>query len=293
GKGTIARVLTALVGRPNVTGPMLGQLGQNFGLQDLIGKQLAVISDARVAGNASVIVERLLSISGEDTITIDRKYRDPWTGQLRSRLMVISNELPNFGDASGAIVSRLVTLTLRQSWLGQEDHTLTTRLLDELPGILNWALEGLDRLRQQDHFTEPASSRDAITALHDLVSPVSAFVRDCCATAPANEIPVDVLYQAWKSWCMEQGGKASSAASFGKELRAAVPGVRKRRPRAEDGDRIYRYVGICLNPQWASPRTNQDHVDNGESVHDGPRSEPLLSAEALVLDAFEGAEVVG
>ena len=59
------------------------------------------------------VVERLLSISGEDTLTIDRKYRDPWTGQLPTRFLVISNELPRFGDASGAIATRFVMLTLR------------------------------------------------------------------------------------------------------------------------------------------------------------------------------------
>ena len=30
-----------------------------------------------------IAVERLLSISGEDTITVDRKYREPWTGGCR------------------------------------------------------------------------------------------------------------------------------------------------------------------------------------------------------------------
>ena len=46
------------------------------------------------AATASVVVERLLAITGEDTITVNRKYRDQWTGKLPSRFMVISNELP-------------------------------------------------------------------------------------------------------------------------------------------------------------------------------------------------------
>ena len=41
-----------------------------------------------------IAVERLLSISGEDTLTIDRKYRDPWTGRLPTRFMILTNELP-------------------------------------------------------------------------------------------------------------------------------------------------------------------------------------------------------
>ena len=71
-----------------------------------------------------MVVERLLSISGEDTLTVNRNYRDQWTGKLPSRLHVIRNELPRLGDASAAIVGRIVLLPLSRSWLGREDHGL-------------------------------------------------------------------------------------------------------------------------------------------------------------------------
>ncbi|MGW5470358.1 hypothetical protein [Streptomyces chartreusis] len=50
GKGTIARVLKMLVGKENLAGPTLAGLGTNFGLSTLVGKPLAVISDARLSG---------------------------------------------------------------------------------------------------------------------------------------------------------------------------------------------------------------------------------------------------
>src|SRR5207342_2534269 len=113
----------------------------------MIGKSLAIVSDARFIGrDSSIVVERLLSVSGEDTLTVNRKYRDQWTGKLPSRLHVISNELPKLGDASAAIVGRIILLPLSQSWLGKEDHDLELRLQSELTGILNWCLSGLQRL---------------------------------------------------------------------------------------------------------------------------------------------------
>lgn len=48
GKGTIARVLAALIGAGNVAGPTLASLGTNFGLAPLLGKPLALVSDARL-----------------------------------------------------------------------------------------------------------------------------------------------------------------------------------------------------------------------------------------------------
>ena len=111
---------------------------------------------------------------------------------------------------------------------------------------MNWSLDGLDRLRAQDRFTEPASARDAIITLQDTVSPTSAFVRDHCVRGPQHEVDCDVLYKAWRAWCEEQGrDRPGSAVTFGKNLRAVVPGVKRWRPR-EDGDRPYRYLGIGL-----------------------------------------------
>lgn len=53
GKGTIARVLAALLGKGNVAGPTLASLGTNFGLSPLLGNPLALGSDARLAGSTS------------------------------------------------------------------------------------------------------------------------------------------------------------------------------------------------------------------------------------------------
>jgi putative DNA primase/helicase len=246
GKGTIARILTALLGKGNVAGPTLGTIASQFGLQTLLGKPLAVIPDARVSGTSqAAVVEKLLTISGEDSIDIDRKFREPWTGKLPTRLMILSNELPRFGDASGAISSRFVILMTTRSFLGAENSRLTSELLAELPGILQWSLDGLDRLARNGALTEPKSSADARTALQDMVSPIGAFVREQCYRN--GEVPVDVLFTAWKSWCEDNNHRAGSAQTFGKDLRAVVPILHVRQPRDEHGKQSQRfYAGISL-----------------------------------------------
>ena len=101
-------------------------------------------------------MERLLSITGEDMLTVDRKYREPWSGKLPTRFVILTNELPKFRDSSGAISNRMLILQMTESFLGREDHTLDRRLAAELSGILLWALEGLDRLMRNGRFTVPA-----------------------------------------------------------------------------------------------------------------------------------------
>ena len=174
GKGTIARILTALLGKGNVAGPTLGMISSQFGLQTLLGKPLAVIPDARVSGTSqAAVVEKLLTISGEDAIDIDRKFREPWTGKPQDGRRDLSKPSPpRFGDASGAISSRFVILMTTRSFLGAENTKLTGELLAELPGILQWSLDGLDRLARNGALTEPKSSADARTVLQDMVSPI-------------------------------------------------------------------------------------------------------------------------
>jgi putative DNA primase/helicase len=252
GKGVTARILGALVGTANVAGPTLSSLNGDFGLAPLLGKTLAVVSDARLNGrNANVVVERLLSISGEDTLTVNRKYREQWTGKLPTRLMLCSNELPQLGDASTAIAGRFIPLLLTRSWFGREDHGLETALQQELPAILNWALDGLARLSTQGRFTRPHGADEAMVALQDLASPVAAFVRDRCARGSDRTVPVDELYQAWREWADDNGHVKSSKQVFGRDLRAAVPGLRVVQQGAE-GNRIRVYVGVELRVVDAS-----------------------------------------
>ncbi|WP_037879649.1 DNA primase family protein [Streptomyces sp. NRRL F-5727] len=249
GKGTIARVLKELVGKENLAGPTLAGLGSNFGLSTLLGKPLAVISDARLSGKDNgQVVERLLTISGEDTIDIDRKFRDPWTGKLPTRLMILTNELPNFGDSSGVIARRFVVLNMTVSWLGKEDTGLTGKLAAEMPGILNWALDGLARLERAGRITEPASSQEAVITMQDTASPTSAFVRERCTTGPDRQVPVDTLWAAWREWAEDNGIRAiGTKQMFGRNLLSVVPQLHRSRPRDAYGQQVPTYLGITLN----------------------------------------------
>jgi putative DNA primase/helicase len=251
GKGTIARAMTAMLGRDSVVAPTLAGLQTNFGLAPLIGKPLAIVSDARLGGRSdqAVIAERLLSVSGEDSITVDRKYMPGWTGRLPTRFMVLTNELPRIADNSGALAGRFVVLVLERSFFGKEDLGLAGRLLAELPSILNWALVGYRRLRQRGHFIQPASATQAVEELEALGSPVKAYIRDRCRVGPGHAIPAELLYQDWRAWCEANGRRdPGTKQTFGRDLKATVPGLRTARPR--DGDDRYRvYEGITLKEE--------------------------------------------
>jgi putative DNA primase/helicase len=185
------RVLTALLGRKCPAPPLLAW--DEF--------QLALSLTGRASSLMRLAAEPISKSSpdgcyrGEDSLTIDRKYQSAWTGRLPTRILILTNELPRLADASGALASRFVTLVMTKSFYEQEDLGLASRLLAELPSILNWALEGRDRLERRGYFVPPTSSTEVARELEDLGSPIGAFLRDRCEVAPGQTTEVATLFE--------------------------------------------------------------------------------------------------
>ncbi|AGL13857.1 phage/plasmid primase, P4 family [Actinoplanes sp. N902-109] len=236
GKGTIARVLTAMLGQHNVAGLDLNLLGGTFGLENLIGKTLAVSGDvrwhSRSVGDAVPI---LLGVIGEDAVSVHRKNRTAWNGRLGTRFMLMSNDTPTFSDRSGALGGRMIYIKFDQSFFGREDTSLTDKLLGELPGILNWALDGLDRLNGRGRFTEPESGQAEADAVRRLSDPIGAFIEDWCHLGDDRTVDLDLLYLRYKAWCESEGRTKDSTTKeiFSRDLRAKVPGLVAKRERVQ------------------------------------------------------------
>jgi putative DNA primase/helicase len=128
---------------------------------------------------------------------------------------------------------------MTKSFYGHEDLALIGKLLTELPGILNWAIVGWRRLIERGHFVQPTSANDAVEQLEDLGSPIGAFLREQCIVGPEHSVGVSRLFQAWGEWCEAQGrDRPGTAQSFGRDLHAAVPGLKVIQPR--DGNDWWR-----------------------------------------------------
>lgn len=248
GKGTMLRIIEALVGRNNKVSPSFNSLGTQFGLQPLIGMRVAMISDARLShrSDQAAIVENILRITGEDTVSIDRKHREAWNGKLPTRILMATNELPHFSDASSALPSRFIIFRFLRSFIGQEDIGLTDRLLAELPGILMWALDGLQRLRRRGRLIQPESGKDLVQEFDEMSSPISQFIEDCCIVDALATVPVLTLFDRWRAWCVDQGrDHPGTLVGFGKMLQSAQAGIKKTQKRV-GVERQRFYEGIRL-----------------------------------------------
>ena len=159
----------------------------------------------------------------------------------------MSNELPALEDASSALSSRFVLLTMTNSFLNREDHDLLEKLIAELPGILNWALGGWFRLNKHKRFTVPSSSESALTELEELGSPVATFAGEWCEFSSSYQVEIKTVYSTWKQWCLSEGRNIPGSASmFGRNFRAAFSEVSRVRGRAAGGERVWLYKGVRI-----------------------------------------------
>jgi putative DNA primase/helicase len=223
GKGTISRVLKAMVGTDGWAAPTLARLGGNFGMESLIGKSLAVMGDVRWTSKHVIeAVPVMLGVSGEDGFSVPRKNREDWIGKLGARLMLMSNDAPVFTDASGALAGRMVYVAFRRSFLGKEDLGLQGRVMGELSGILNWALDGLERLDKQGFFTQSAGSLELRDEVERDSSPVTAWVDDRCVLDPTAVLTLDALLSSYRDWLTAENMPFSPSLNrLSRELRSA------------------------------------------------------------------------
>ncbi|MGJ4070753.1 DNA primase family protein [Corynebacterium macclintockiae] len=235
GKGVIATVIRALIGDGNTATITLDGIARGDAmLSGCIGKPLAVMEDARDTERAGTrAVERLLSLIADDPMGIDRKYKDPWFGRLGTRLMLVSNELPRFKDASGAILRRFAIIRLEKSFTDNPDPHLADKLLAELPGIFVWALTGLDQLTaQHGKFTQPASAQGLVDTMADLTRPLDEFIDwatdegHLTITGKRTDVmSAKALNAIYRQWCDQEGRARMSTSTLANELPAAYPHV--------------------------------------------------------------------
>jgi putative DNA primase/helicase len=256
GKGTISRVLEMLLGEANVAHPRLDQLLNQFGLADLLNKQSIIVEDSRLGGSAgdrSKILSILLGISAGDKTSVGRKFKENVEQRLPGRITIFSNELANVHDPSGAFAKRLLLLQTRTSYFGREDLTLEHKLRHELPGIFNWALEGLGRLRLLGSFAEPTSTAALRQIATYVSSPITEFVDLFCTVGLRECCPKQELYDWYAAWGESQGRRRTSAAHFSSMLLAARPDLVSIRPEAK-ARRHWDGIGLKAKYREIDPR---------------------------------------
>ena len=257
GKGVIGRLMKSIVGSHAFAGNTLKACEHQFGLAGLVDKKLWIVADARIGKgvNQAAIVERLLNISGEDPVSVPRKYKEDWNGILSPRIVIMSNAMPKLYEPSGAMESRLIPLKFTQSFEGREDSDLDAKLLGEISGIINWSLDGLIRLRENRKFTVTDDTLEMKGDFRDVADPLAGFIGTVIAEDPAGEVITTVLFDVWDKYRMQEDiPLADNSRAFGHLLKEVMPSVRKKSGLMRNGKKVSVYKGVkIIDEDYLSP----------------------------------------
>ena len=246
GKSVLLAILEGLVGRENCSSVSLEEFGERFALSATIGKLVNIVSEV---GDVNRLPEgRLKAFVVGDPLTLDRKYRDALNVKPTARLVFATNKLPKFADKTNGIWRRVIivpaTVVIPPD---RQDTGLTEKLRAELPGIFNWAVEGLVRLRRQDRFTEPSIVIKAVQSHRQSCDPIGDFLRSYLREDPTGQVTSEKLYGLYAAWCEEHDLRPDSESALGKAVKQVFPTVerKKRGPRRQ---RYWGYVGVSRVP---------------------------------------------
>jgi phage/plasmid-associated DNA primase len=163
-------------------------------------------------------------------------------------MLLATNNRPRFNDRSEGLWRRMAVIPFNRRVEVAErvfgmDKPEWWKASGELPGVFNWALAGLIRLRRNGRFIEPEKSKEALEDYKTEVNPARAFLEANCETNHMASIPAMELYDAYKKWCHERNYRPLGERVFGKEVFRVFPVTRKARVR-NAAQRFWSYDGI-------------------------------------------------
>lgn len=217
GKSVLLSVVNALVGEANISHAMLDTFHLAHVRAELDGKLVNIAGE--MAADSMINDGYVKAIVAGDTIEASRKYKPSVSFRPFARLMAATNNLPRTNDLTHGFFRRTVILSFNRRFTAEEQNpSLVSELLEELPGILAWAVEGLRTLRQQGRFTIPASSDAALEQYRVEANPVQLFANECLVSSPSGRAQSRDLLAVHREWCRQYGFNCRNVSTFGRAL---------------------------------------------------------------------------
>ena len=234
---------------------------EQFALAELKNKLANITGD--VTNEALMSTARLKSVTGEDSITADEKFKERVSFVNYSKQIFALNELPYIRDNSRGFWDRVVIFSYDTTFLPQNEYdkipkeekngfqladplikeSLTNE--DELSGVLNWSLEGLQRLVSQAEFTKTYSGEEARKSWLRKSNSFIAFTEDCLIEDYEGKIAKSELRRAYADYCRTHKLKSVSEKSIKRVLEENW-GASEERGELKDGERERVWLGVVF-----------------------------------------------
>lgn len=246
GKSTLLKIVAALLGKTTQLSPQQ-LVDQRFGAIELEDSWANIRSD--IPNALLKNVGKFKELTAGDLIHVERKFEQGYAIEPTAKHFYSANQLPEIKIDDDAFFRRVLIVAFPKTIPRKDrDSSLPDRLMMELDGILRWAVEGLQRLMQNEGFTRDLSPEDTRRLWDEHSSSIGRFKIQCLnVTGHSEDVQAKQdVYRTYTDFCMERGLPTESQNKLTRVLkRDPRIGQGKRTP--EEWDKQTKcYIGVQL-----------------------------------------------
>jgi putative DNA primase/helicase len=251
GKTTLISVFLRLLGQQNVSSVSIQDLGSKnpFQIAPLYGK-LANIRDD-LSKDVIYSAGKLKELTGGFQVQGERKFSDQFNFENYAYLIFTCNSLPPIGEDDEGFFVRVIVRNFVNKFGGhtEADRDLIDKLTtpEELSGILNWALAGYKRLKENGfNFSNQTTTEQIADDYKRQSDPVWAFAEDCLIEESDQAETKEALYLAFKDFCRSNGIPLVSRDRFFKLLPEKVTVTSGQRELVKGQGKKHVFIGVKI-----------------------------------------------
>jgi putative DNA primase/helicase len=225
GKSRFQGAITDLVGRDyhvklmdQVLLQMRSSSKNNDEVAEIAGRRVAQASE--LPEGAQLNVALVKQMTGDDDITVMRKWGHPFTFRPEAKFLIDTNKLPSI-RMDDAIGNRIRVLKFTQRIpKSEQDPFLAEKFRMEMPAILAWAVRGYYMYAEEglSQTKSVAQASEEYVQEEDLLS--TWIAEECDKSDPTFHCDAGALWERWEEWCDENGlkHKKGNNTLFGRNL---------------------------------------------------------------------------
>ena len=226
GKSTLIEVMISLLGENNVANISLQRLASNrFATSSMVGKILNAYGDLDIDSiEQTGMIKQIIS---HDHIMVEKKNKNAFSTKIPIRLLYSANKLPEFPNADEAIYRRFWVIKFPIMIPSKDrDINLLEKLTtpEEKSGFLNILVANAHQiLHKQFQFTHYQTLEKTKSLWREKSDSISSFAETQVVINPDSVIKCEVLYEMYRSWCLENKEKIISNRMFFGKLEGLGP----------------------------------------------------------------------
>ncbi len=222
GKSVLLATIKTLLGANNCASASLQSLANNkFAVANLHHKFANICAD--LSAKEARETGTFKKLTGGDLVDGERKFEHTFSFINFAKLLFSCNSIPPTDDYSNGYFRRWLILEFGKQFEGEDaDPNMLDKLTtkEELSGILNFAIAGLNRLLQNNVFSTSATVEEVRWKYLRMSNAVAKFVEECCHIDPTAYVEKQVLFDQFEDWCDKKKMPTMSSKKFFARLRS-------------------------------------------------------------------------